>query len=213
MEQLILDTAYQWFTTQGVQSFTMDDIASRLGMSKKTLYRYFVSRQELVEKVANRLSSDYEAAMVTVDEKPVDSLRKLLGYIGTVLNYCKKINPVFFTDLRRHYPVQWVELNKSMENTIGLRIIRTLETGIQEGIFRGNLHPQLVIAIWQQHLATDFEFASRLTNDYSKDEVFRQALYLFLYGVVTPAAIPSLEEELSSFTNNTHEQTQLHTHQ
>ena len=100
-----------------------------------------------------------------------------------------------------------------MENTIGLRIIRTLETGIQEGIFRGNLHPQLVIAIWQQHLATDFEFASRLTNDYSKDEVFRQALYLFLYGVVTPAAIPSLEEELSSFTNNTHEQTQLHTHQ
>ncbi|MGN6417682.1 MAG: TetR/AcrR family transcriptional regulator, partial [Pseudobacter sp.] len=44
MEQLILDTSYQWFTTQGVQSFTMDDIASRLGMSKKTLYRYFVSR-------------------------------------------------------------------------------------------------------------------------------------------------------------------------
>lgn len=211
MEHLILDTSYQWFTTQGVQSFTMDDIASRLGMSKKTLYRYFVSRQELVEKVANRLSSDYEAAMVIVDEKPVDSLRKLLGYIGTVLNYCKKINPVFFSDLRRHYPVQWVELNKSMENTIGSRIIKTLEAGIQEGIFRGNLHPQLVIAIWQQHLATDFEFASRLTNDYSKDEVFRQALYLFLYGVVTPAAIPLLEEELNSFTNNVHEQTHLQT--
>lgn len=211
MEHLILDTSYQWFTTQGVQSFTMDDIASRLGMSKKTLYRYFVSRQELVEKVANRLSSDYETAMVAVDEKPVDSLRKLLGYIGTVLNYCKKINPVFFSDLRRHYPVQWVELNKSMENTIGSRIIKTLEAGIQEGIFRGNLHPQLVIAIWQQHLATDFEFASRLTNDYSKDEVFRQALYLFLYGVVTPAAIPLLDEELSAFTNNAHEQTHLQT--
>ncbi|MBO9631999.1 MAG: TetR/AcrR family transcriptional regulator [Chitinophagaceae bacterium] len=212
MEQLILDTAYQWFTTQGVQSFTMDDIASRLGMSKKTLYRYFVSRQELVEKVANRLATDYEAAMVLVDEKPVDSLRKLLGYIGTVLNFCKKINPVFFSDLRRHYPVQYIELNKSMESTIGSRIIRTLEAGIQEGLFRGNLHPQLVIAIWQQHMATDFEFASQLTNDYSKDEVFRQALYLFLYGVATPAAIPLLEEELHSFSHNNHEQTVIAHH-
>ncbi len=74
----------------GVQSFTMDDIASRPGHVEENLYRYFVSRQELVEKVANRLASDYEAAMVTVDEKSVDSLKKLLGYIGTVLNYCKK---------------------------------------------------------------------------------------------------------------------------
>lgn len=212
MEQLILDTSYQWFTTQGVQSFTMDDIASRLGMSKKTLYRYFVSRQELVEKVANRLATDYEAAMVAIDEKPVDSLGKLLGYIGTVLNYCKKINPVFFSDLRRHYPVQWVELNKTMDNTVGNRIIRTLEAGIQEGQFRGNLHPQLAIAIWQQHMATDFEFAARLTNDYSKDEVFRQALYLFLYGVVTPAAIPALEEALNSFSHNNHEHTQPAAH-
>lgn len=209
MEQLILDTAYQWFMAQGVQAFTMDDIASRLGMSKKTLYRYFVSRQELVELVAKRLADDYEASMDAVDQQPIDSLQKLLGYISSVLKYCKKVNPIFFADLRRHYPIQYVELQRTMDKSLGARIVRVLEAGIQEGTFRGNLHPQLAIALWQQHVATDFEFASQLTNDYSKDEVFRQAMYLFLYGVVAPAAIPALEEAIREFNPNDTEQPQL----
>lgn len=202
MEQKILDIAYQLFVTQGIHQFTMDDLAARLGISKKTLYRFFVSRQELVERVCSRLTDEYEASMEVVDQSPTDSLHRLLGYIRPVIEFCKKISPAFFNDLRRHFPLQWTELHLKLETIIRVRLIKVLENGIHEGDFRGNIHPALVLAIWQQHLERDFEFAALLVNDYSKEEVFRQAMYLFLYGVVAPAAIPKLEAALLAYAAN-----------
>jgi hypothetical protein len=55
------------------------------------------------------------------------------------------------------------------------------------------------VAILQKHIQKDFEFAAELVNDYSKDEIFRQAMYLFLYGIIAPEAIPQLENELQHF--------------
>lgn len=196
MEQVILQTTFQLFTSKGIHQFTMDELANRLGVSKKTLYRFFPSRQDLVEQVSLQVSDEYEAAMQKVDEQRLNSLKTLLGYIAAVVEFCKKTSPVYFSDLRKHYPFQWMELQMQMEKTLHTRVKRVLENGISEGVFRGNLHPELVMSIWQQHLQTDFEYAAQLVNDYSKDEVFRQAMYLFLYGIIAPAAIPTLEDEL-----------------
>jgi len=203
MEQVILQTTYQLFTTHGIHQFTMDELANRLGISKKTLYRFFPSRQDLVEQVSNLLSENYLADLQAVDDQKMDSLQRLLGYIGAVVEFCKKTSPVFFSDLRKHYPFQWMELQMKLDQALHARVKRVLETGISEGLIRGNLHPNLVISIWQQHIQTDFEYASKLVNDYSKDEVFRQAMYLFLYGIIAPGAIPRLESELLSLRPGT----------
>ena len=63
MEQVILQTTFQLFTSKGIHQFTMDELANRLGVSKKTLYRFFPSRQDLVEQVSVQVSDEYEAAM------------------------------------------------------------------------------------------------------------------------------------------------------
>jgi hypothetical protein len=67
-------------------------------------------------------------------------------------------------------------------------------------VFRGSLHPKLIVTLIQQHIKRDFEFAAELVNDYSKDEVFRQGMYLFLYGIIAPEAIPQLEDELKKYS-------------
>ena len=66
MNEQILQTAYKLFTSQGIQPFTMDEIAARLAISKKTLYRFFDSRHHLVQQVCKRVADNYEAAMATV---------------------------------------------------------------------------------------------------------------------------------------------------
>ena len=88
----------------------------------------------------------------------------------------------------------------TLNNFIAQRLLKVLEHGIVEGVFRGSLHPQLIVALLQQHIQKDFEFAAELVTDYSKDEVFRQAMYLFLYGIIAPGAIPRLENELQQYS-------------
>jgi AcrR family transcriptional regulator len=199
MEQLILDTVHQVFTTNSISRYTMDDLSAQLGISKKTLYRFYASRQELVDQVCNRVADEYEASMKPWDDAGISNLKKLLGLISNIVGFCKRVSPDFFQDLRRHYPVQYIELNLKLEQTLTGRIQQLLQAGVQEGVFRNSLHPALVMSIWQQHLQKDFEYAAQLVNDYSKDEVFRQAVYLFLYGIIAPASIAEMEELLAAY--------------
>ena len=199
MEQQILDTVHQVFTTNCISRYTMDDLSAQLGISKKTLYRFYASRQELVDQVCNRVADEYEASMKPWDDAGISNLKKLLGLISNIVGFCKRVSPDFFQDLRRHYPVQYIELNLKLEQTLTGRIQQLLQAGVQEGVFRNSLHPALVMSIWQQHLQKDFEYAAQLVNDYSKDEVFRQAVYLFLYGIIAPASIAEMEELLAAY--------------
>jgi AcrR family transcriptional regulator len=52
-KERILEKAHELFMQYGIRSVSMDDIANSLGMSKKTLYQYFVDKDELVEGVVD----------------------------------------------------------------------------------------------------------------------------------------------------------------
>ena len=199
-ESIILQTAYRLFTTQGIQLYTMDEIASRLAISKKTLYRFFTSRQHLVQQVCQLVAEDYYQAMEAAENGKADNLQRVLGFMAANVVFCKKTSVVFFTDLQKHYPAEYHTLTTTLNNITEQLLLRVLEQGIVEGVFRGSLHPTLIVTILVQHRKRDFEFAAELVNDYSKDEVFRQAMYLFLYGIIAPEAIPRLEEELKQYS-------------
>jgi len=47
----ILEKAEDLFLRYGLKSVTMDDIARKLGMSKKTLYQYVENKTDLVSKI------------------------------------------------------------------------------------------------------------------------------------------------------------------
>lgn len=199
-EITILQTAFHLFTTQGIQLFTMDEIASRLAISKKTLYRFFTSRQDLVQQVCKLVESGYGQAMEAADKEETDNLQRVLGFMKANVAFCKKTSIAFFADLQKHYPADYLQLTTTLNNIIEQRLLKVLEQGIVEGVFRGSLHPKLIVTLLQQHIKRDFEFAAELVNDYSKDEVFRQAMYLFLYGIIAPEAIPRLEAELKKYS-------------
>jgi TetR/AcrR family transcriptional regulator, cholesterol catabolism regulator len=199
-EVIILQTAYRLFTTQGIQLFTMDEIASRLAISKKTLYRFFTSRHDLVQQVCQLVAADYNQELEAADSEEADNLQRVLGFMWANVAFCKKTSIAFFADLQKHYPAEYLNLVTTLNNNTEQRLLKVMEQGIVEGVFRGSLHPKLVVTILQQHLKRDYEFAAELVNDYSKDEVFRQAMYLFLYGIIAPEAIPQLENELKKYS-------------
>ncbi len=50
MKEVILKKTGDIFLKLGFKSVTMDDIASELGVSKKTIYKYFKNKEELVHE-------------------------------------------------------------------------------------------------------------------------------------------------------------------
>ncbi len=52
-EEQILEQGFESIAQTGVRSFTVESLASRLGMSKKTIYKYFPTKEKLIRKIVN----------------------------------------------------------------------------------------------------------------------------------------------------------------
>ena len=52
IQERIRQKADELFRRYGIRSVTMDEIATQLGMSKKTIYQYYTDKDQLVDAVA-----------------------------------------------------------------------------------------------------------------------------------------------------------------
>ena len=65
MKQKILEKSKELFLNLGFKSVTMDDIANALGVSKKTIYKYFTNKTSLVDAVTGFM---FESICSSIDE-------------------------------------------------------------------------------------------------------------------------------------------------
>ena len=82
----------------------MDDLARELGMSKKTVYSHFASKEDLLRSVlAHRVSEVDEGLAAIVRER--ESFPAKLGHVARFLQgRIGEVSPVFLEDIRRYAP-------------------------------------------------------------------------------------------------------------
>lgn len=78
----ILDAALQQVEDFGVRRFTVDDVAGRVGLSRVTIYRYFPTKDQLIQAVMlrelQRFTADVEAV---VDKHDTPDERAIEGFV------------------------------------------------------------------------------------------------------------------------------------
>jgi len=83
VKKTIVEGAQQLFWTYGLRSVTMDDIASKLAMSKKTLYQYIQDKAELVYLCAEYQLENEHCNMEEASQKAenaIDQVLKIMEY-------------------------------------------------------------------------------------------------------------------------------------
>lgn len=205
MEKLILSTAHYLFTKDGIVHYKMSDLASKLGISKKTLYKFYPTKEFLVSRVLDRMLEEHQNRISSnVDIYTGNTLREIIGIAQSIFLLGKDVDTRFFNDLQSQFPNQWKIFNDSLEQTCFLRMRVLLEKGISESIIRGNLHPAMWIDLWKKHLVNDFEYAAELINQYSKDEVYWQCLSFFVQGIINKSMMDESEEILHEIFESSH---------
>jgi predicted DNA-binding protein YlxM (UPF0122 family) len=130
----------------GIRNISMDNIAQELGISKKTLYTWFPSKEQMLDAVIDHFISTFDeknchSSIAKDSENAIDFILLLISKIGEV---SKQINPIFFWELNKYYPVQAKKLNDFRIKHIRQKIIQNLERGINEGLYRDNINIEIV---------------------------------------------------------------------
>jgi AcrR family transcriptional regulator len=142
----ILTKAAEMFNQYGYSKITMEEIAVNLGISKKTLYKYFSNKEhvlkELVENIRFEVSS-------FIDSVISDSSMEFIDKLNTLMNYFAKFSKIFSEplsqDIMKNHPEVWKGIQETRKHKAYSSFTMLIEEGIKSGVFRDDIDKDLVV--------------------------------------------------------------------
>lgn len=139
----IITTAQTLFKKYGIKSVSVDDICRELGMSKKTFYVFFPGKEELLAAVLEKMNQD-----VITDADKYMSGKSALECVRVLMNMHDKVSdvhkePPMIYDLKKYYPKLYKEHIRNVHKVTKDILMRHLQQGIQEGIYRQDLDVEM----------------------------------------------------------------------
>ncbi len=184
LQERIIEHSKEKFFTYGFKKITMDELAVDLQMSKKTIYKYFNSKQNLVEAVVEKQIVAVMSAYKEITEKSLDyieRLYKLWQLIGK--NYV-----VFGKTYRDYLRVYHYELWKQVDD-VRKTVFDNYLSVLQEGIFirmvRSDLHKEVILPAYLGALRGVIVAPEMIRDTYPVDEALASISTLIFEGLLT----------------------------
>jgi len=189
LRRRIIEEADSMFFSTGFSSVTMDNLAAHLGMSKRTLYRLFHSKEDLLRAVMLRLIKEVEAATDAVFENQnLSFLEKLHAVFSLIGSYIMRLRQPILDDIRRNAMDVWEEFDAWRQQRVLAKFGGLIQQGIAEGFIRKDLDPQLLTIIHMTLMRRVMNPEVLAELPLSASQTFATLLTVFFEGILTPEA-------------------------
>lgn len=180
----IMQSALDLFRQYGFKSVTMDDVAHRSGISKKTLYQHFDNKNAIVGdtmlfyKEGMRCQCD---SIVRAASNAVEAFVKIKVHFDKVY---KELNPIALHELQRFYPEGYQQFRLNMESDVAA-IKANLDQGVAEGLYRPEVNTD-VMALFHMESLLMIMLPNMIVKDrFDLYTVSREIMEHYIYGIVT----------------------------
>ena len=191
----ILRLARERLFARGSSSLTMAELATELGMSKKTLYLHYPGKEELVRQAILEFGREVRAdADVILRDQRLTFAEKLRGFTGGMLVRLAHLNPHLLCDLQRFAPTLHELTFEIRRKNIPYFFGRLIEEGQLNGMVRADLNPAFA-AEFLLHAMQGLLLPANLAHLHlAPQQVFENAMNLFFGGLLTPAGRKDYEK-------------------
>ena len=128
----------------GIRSVSMDDIASSLGMSKKTLYKWFANKDEIVHATMLERLESTQTECDQLCHQAATAIDELFRMIGWMRQQFADVHPSIFYDLEKFHPQTWQLWRAHKNQYILNQITANLRRGMAEGLYRADLDVEVL---------------------------------------------------------------------
>lgn len=164
----------------------MDEIASVCGMSKKTLYINFSSKEELLHQIMVRMRDgliEEIRGILNATGKPM--LNRLKEVINAVSSHSLQFSPIFLEDVKRFQPGTWRELQAYKHNGIADAIHAIIREGQAQGYIRTPLPEGFIIHVCFTLIDDILTPETSLELSMSFRDLFENVMSLLFEGFLT----------------------------
>lgn len=183
------------FRKNGIKSITMDDVAAKLGMSKRTLYEMFKDKETLLRECIlrqQRLMSEYVNELMSASMNVIEVM--LSCYQRSVENF-RDTNYRFFEDIKK-YPGLSDLLHKTreLESDEAMAYFRL---GVEQGLFRNDVN--FVIMNFLLHEQINILIHTDICDQFSFMEVYEVIMLTYIRGLCTDKGLRLLDDYIREY--------------
>ena len=194
VKERILLKAADLFLRYGIRSITMDEIATQLGISKKTIYQFFTDKDDMVSAVIDAEIHKNEVECVEFRQHAADAVHQIFLAQESVEEMLKYTNPLMVYDLEKHHLRAFRRLKEFKYQFLHQVLTDNLQWGIEQGIYRPDLHIDIVVKARIEAAFLVFNPDVFPHSRYKVVEVAYELAILFLNGVVTDKGKTLIEQ-------------------
>ena len=198
MKEEIIETSLQQFLKHGIRKMTVQKLIGPIGISTKTVYKYFNDKEELLKhcliKHYSELARDFD---ITGSSNPVITILKL-WHNAMELDF--GVNHIFYHDLNYYYPrLQDSILQRFFKKRFS-KLGELMEKGVKQGYFRNDIVPAMIpevtSALYSSITRTDQFKKYKLTPGV----LMQNTIEAYLRGVCTEKGLKELKRNYSLIT-------------
>ena len=185
----IIKTAGEMFFRLGIRSVSIDDICHELGMSKKTFYVYFSSKDELIVQLL-QANLDFMARKME-DLLSTEDFRKVVAEVvkrqrdKEAQSDVRRV-PQLVYDLKKYYPRQFEDFQQKAFEMQKSYIAQFLERGIANGLVRANLNIEVTSVIFAKIYSDALrDFETMEAHGHSVMQLIRVTMDVCIRGVLS----------------------------
>jgi len=174
---------------------SIDEIAEKSGVTKKTLYNHFESKEGLLKYCLRTFVHDLEKKIAIMYSEEVNAIEGFISGVYGMGEVFHSLSPVFFDDLRKMFPELSGTQHKAGFGSFLEGLKKNLEKGIMEKLYRQDINVELISRFFINSVVSFFINSVLKRSEYSARDYFRSVIDYHLHAVVTPKGRRLLERE------------------
>ncbi|MFM2358502.1 MAG: hypothetical protein RLY16_495, partial [Bacteroidota bacterium] len=181
----IKQKAHEMIRQFGIRSVSMDNIATALGISKKTIYQYFADKDELVMAIIRMEIDENQSACMCDSQKAKNAIHEVFLAMQMMQDLFENMNPTIIHDLEKFHPKAFVIVHEHKYKFMYNVLRKNIERGIAEELYRSDIDIETITKARIEIMLMPFNQQVFPNNKFKLVDVGMQLTEHFLFGLAS----------------------------
>jgi AcrR family transcriptional regulator len=196
LKEKIISQSLSLFISRGVRPVNMDEVSSKLGISKKTLYLHVDNKSDLVFQSFSCLLNELKNAFLTICSEDKNAIDELYEMDEKIVLLFRSTHVSLISELKKHYLESWELVEDFKKNFLFNLIENNIKKGIHQNLYRSNLNTTVITKIFINRSENLVDSQLFIDLDIDLRERLKEHRIYHIRGIASLKGIQYLEEKL-----------------
>lgn len=193
MKEQIIQTVLQQFLAGGIRNMTMQKLAAGMGVSTKTLYKYFADKEQLLEECLKLHYTGMETSLPAMLEAAANPVQFVCEMYASAADLDFGANHRFYRDLNYYYPELQDKVIAIYTGRIRAVTDEAFRQAVTEGYFLPHLNHEVVQKTFSLLYTSITRYGTYTEFGLQPQEILKHTIDVYLRGICTKKGLETID--------------------